>query len=145
MPAIELNIKRASKEDGAKRDLSILGVHTFSPQLDDGTRILKRNQQLDGIAQWAIERASEKTSGSIVIGDFNITPWSPPFWKLLKDGRLSDSSWYRGYFPSWPAGLSMGAIQIDHALVSENVKILERRVLPDTGLSDHRPIVISIE
>ena len=142
MPAIELNVRRSVEGNAnPKPDLSILGVHTFSPQLDDGTRILRRNQQLAGIAKWA----SEKTVDLIVIGDFNITPWSPPFWRLLTDGRLDDSTWYRGYFPTWPAGLSMGAIQIDHALVSENVKILERRVLPDTGLSDHRPISITID
>jgi len=142
MPAIELNVRRLVEGDAnPKPDLSILGVHTFSPQLDDGTRIIRRNQQLAGVAQWA----SEKTTDLIVIGDLNITPWSPPFWRLLTDGRLSDSTWYRGYFPTWPAGLNMGAIQIDHALVSERVKILQRRVLPDTGLSDHRPISITID
>jgi len=142
MPAIELNVRRSIEGDAnPKPDLSILGIHTFSPHLDDGSRIVRRNQQLAGIAQWA----SEKTADSIVIGDFNITPWSPPFWRLLRDGRLVDSTWYRGYFPTWPAGLHMGAIQIDHALVSEKVKILERRVLPDTGLSDHRPISITID
>jgi endonuclease/exonuclease/phosphatase (EEP) superfamily protein YafD len=142
MPAIELNVKREIKGDAnPKPDLSILGVHTFSPQLDDGTRIVRRNQQLAGIAQWA----SEKSADVIVIGDLNITPWSPPFWRLLTNGRLVDSTAYRGYFPTWPAGLNMGAIQIDHALVSPNVKVLERSVLPDTGLSDHRPISITID
>ncbi|MCY2974850.1 MAG: endonuclease/exonuclease/phosphatase family protein [Planctomycetota bacterium] len=141
MPAIELNVKRSNEGDTNLRpDLSIIGVHTFSPQLDNGMRIVRRNQQLAGIAQWA----SEKTSDVIVIGDLNITPWSPPFWRLLTNGRLVDSTWYRGYFPSWPAGLKMWAIQIDHALVSPNVKVLERSVLPDTGLSDHRPISITI-
>ncbi len=142
MPAIELNVNRSTEGDAnPKPDLSILGVHTLSPQLDDGTRIDRRNQQLAGLSQWA----SEKSADVIVIGDLNITPWSPPFWRLLSNGRLVDSTWYRGYFPTWPAGLNMGAIQIDHALVSPNVKILERRVLPDTGLSDHRPISVTIE
>ncbi len=142
MPAIELNAKRSFEGSvNPKPDLSILGVHTFSPQLDDGSRIVRRNQQLAGIAQWA----SDKSADAVVIGDFNITPWSPPFWRLLSEGGLIDSTWYRGYFPTWPAGLNLGAIQIDHALVSKNVKVLERRVLPDTGLSDHRPISITID
>ena len=142
MPAIELIVQRKNQN---KPDLALLCVHTLSPHLDDGLRIVHRNEQLEEVANWADNVISETKSEAVAIGDFNITPWSPPFWRLLEKGKLVDSTWYRGYFPTWPAGLHQGAIPIDHALVSRGLKILDRKVLPDTYLSDHRPITITIE
>lgn len=141
MPAIELTIQR---EHQNRPNLSILALHTLSPHLDDGKRVFDRNEQLAGIANWASETVSNRGADAVAIGDFNTTPWSPAFWRMLKTGDLIDSTWYRGYYPTWPAGLNIWAIAIDHALVSKNVKVLQRSVLPDTQLSDHRPITITV-
>ncbi len=137
MPAIELEVERAS---GAGR-LSLLGVHTVSPHADDGKRTKLRDAQLEALGDWA----SERQNSSMIIGDFNITAWSPPFWKLLEEGRLKDSSWYRGYFASWPTMFQKLGITIDHALVNDKIKVLDRRNIYDRSHSDHYPIVISIQ
>jgi endonuclease/exonuclease/phosphatase (EEP) superfamily protein YafD len=137
MPAIELEIER---EDGKGR-LSLLGTHTVSPHLDDQRRTNFRNQQLKDLGRWA----AEQPGGAMIIGDLNVTPWSPPFWRLIEEGRLEDSSWYRGYFPSWPTILQSMGIPIDHALVNEKIHVLDRRNVYGRSNSDHYPMVISIQ
>ncbi len=137
MPAIELQVERT---DG-KGTLSLLGVHTVSPHLEDERRTNFRNQQLNDLGRWA----TDQPGGAMIIGDLNVTPWSPPFWRLLQEGRLSDSSWYRGYFSSWPTILQRVGIPIDHALVNEKIKVLDRRNIYGRSNSDHFPIVITIQ
>ena len=137
MPAIELEVQRA----GGVGRLSLLGVHTVSPHAEDGKRTEFRNQQLKALANWA----SDRQSGAIIIGDLNVTAWSPPFWRLIEEGRLVDSSWYRGYFPSWPTMLQKLGIPIDHALVNDKIKVLDRRNIYGRSGSDHYPIVVSIQ
>lgn len=120
--------------------LHILAMHTFSPKPNEDQRTVARDQQLEDLGKWA----SQQTEAAIVIGDLNITPWSPPFWRLLAQGRLESSTRFRGYQPSWPASLGQLGIPIDHALVNERVNVLDRRVLPDSQRSDHRAIVLSV-
>ncbi len=136
MPAIELEVERG---DQAGR-LSLLGTHTVSPHVEDESRTVFRDAQLKVLGSWV----SEKNNAAMIVGDLNITAWSPPFWRLIKEGRLADSSWYRGYFPSWPTVLQKLGIPIDHALVNDKIKVLDRRNIYDKSHSDHYPIVISI-
>ena len=135
MPAIEAEIPETSSRSG----FHILGVHTLSPGLRK--RTLVRNSQLKGLAEWAI---SLKTK-AVVIGDLNITPWSPPFSRLLQEGKLLDSRLYRGNFASWPTDLGFLAIPIDHALVSYGTRVLHRGIGSLAPDSDHRPITIVVQ
>ncbi len=112
MAAIELNIPGRTDSD----DIDILTVHTVSPHVNDSSRTIFRDKQLRVLGKWS----HDKPHGALLIGDMNITPWSPPFRRLLRDGGLHDSSWYRGYFPSWPTLLGYAGIPIDHALVNES-------------------------
>ncbi len=50
---------------------------------------------------------------------------------------------YKLFQWSWPASFWLLAIPIDHALVSEDVRVLDRRMGPSIG-SDHLPIVLDI-
>ncbi len=74
------------------------------------------------------------------LGDLNITPWSPFFTDLLRDGQLHDGRRGFGILPTWEKLAGMVRIPIDHVLHSEGVAITDLRVLPGNG-SDHRPIV----
>lgn len=137
MPAIEMELDR-----GALRDkLSILALHTLSPSPGEGSRTLIRDAQLKDLGRWV----REKEHAAMLIGDFNITPWSPPFWRLVHDGNLMDSSWYRGYFASWPTTFGVVGIPIDHALINQKIKVLHRRNLYDNSHSDHCPILVTID
>jgi len=137
MPAIELELDRGEK----KGKLSVLAVHTLSPSPSEGSKTKIRDIQLKDLGKWA----REKVQPAMVIGDCNISPWSPPFWRLLEEGKLTDSRSYRGCFSSWPAEFRAFGIPIDHALVSDGIKILDRKVFYEDSHSDHCPITISIE
>jgi endonuclease/exonuclease/phosphatase (EEP) superfamily protein YafD len=83
---------------------------------------------------------AEKSMPVIVAGDFNSTPYSPIFRKLLKISRLKDSSNGFGWQPSWHASFPPLWLPIDHILVSSEIKVHKR----DTGLdigSDHYPSI----
>jgi len=135
MPAIEADIPASDQHAGYR----VLAVHTRSPDLHQ--RTLDRNQQLQSLAEWAMLPAKP----GIIVGDLNITPWSPPFTRLLNRGNLTDSRKYRGYFASWPTDLGIFAIPIDHALVANGIEVLYREVGERAPDSDHRPIALIVK
>jgi endonuclease/exonuclease/phosphatase (EEP) superfamily protein YafD len=139
MPAIEACFSVADPKQPLPQRYAILGVHTFSPKLFQLGRTSQRDQQLKSLAEWSKARGEP----AMVIGDLNVTPWSPPFWRLLLAGRLRDSAWQQGYFPSWPAVLGRWGIPIDHALVHREIQVLQRRNLYFASDSDHLPLLIT--
>ena len=119
--------------------IRLLGVHTFSP--NEHGRFRVRDQQLADIGNWVKQSDGE----SIVLGDMNITPWSEAFKDLLSSTNLVDSRRYRGYFATWPCGLGIVGIPIDHALVSPGLKIIDRQCGFPTLDSDHQWIRMTID
>jgi endonuclease/exonuclease/phosphatase (EEP) superfamily protein YafD len=79
----------------------------------------------------------------IIAGDFNTTPYSPIFKKLLHDSRLKDTRDGFGWLPSWPAYLPPMWIPIDHILVSQDIAVLTRETGPYIG-SDHYPVIAEL-
>lgn len=77
----------------------------------------------------------------LVLGDLNLTPWSPVFGEFLAACGLKNSAAGRGLQPTWyrwpafPFGLVL-----DHALHSEDIRCNRRTILPSNG-SDHRALV----
>ena len=94
--------------------------------------------------EWIERELSQVPRPLVVIGDFNLTPWS---WKLLRlSHRLKlvrHGTWKR----SWPAQdnyLNIPAFLIDNVLTSPDI----RSVAFDTGPwlgSDHLPVVATVE
>ena len=80
-----------------------------------------RNVQLIATAH----EMAKKSGPSLLLGDLNITPWSPYFRDLLKLGNLRNSQDGFGIQPSW-----FGLLPIDHLLHSEEIAILDRRIGP---------------
>ena len=122
--------------------LRLVGLHGMAPF---GRGAALRDRQLD----LAARAATAQPGAAVIVGDFNLTPWSPTFARLIDVARLQDTSRLRGLQPTWrPAGLPAGlaplfALSIDHALVSEGVVAQASRVGPDIG-SDHRPIIVDL-
>ena len=120
------------------RHLAFIGVHPVPP-VKSGTAEL-RNGQLKEIAALTAPLPNPR----LLLGDLNVTSWSPHFADLVRDCRLRDARQGFGVQPTWP-GLSGIArllqIPIDHTLVSEDVEVIARRVGPGIG-SDHRPVEI---
>ena len=89
-------------------------------------------------------RARSLGPNAMILGDFNATPWSPPFRHLVEASGLCDSRAGFGLQTSWIPELSrVLQIPIDHALVSCGIGVRDRRIERDVG-SDHRPVVIDL-
>jgi endonuclease/exonuclease/phosphatase (EEP) superfamily protein YafD len=117
--------------------LRVVGTHPRSPA--SARRARRRNTQLDAIATF-VRGGSEPT---VLLGDLNTTPWGHAFRALVVESELRDTSRGVGFQWSWPASFWPLAIPIDHALVSEDVRVLDRRMGPSIG-SDHLPLVLDI-
>ena len=119
------------------RELRIFAIHTTWPMAPASAN--RRNQQLELLA----ERARAVTLPLVVMGDMNITPFSPHFQQLLVDGGLRSAAEGFGWEATWPSFLPAAGIQIDHALVNSRVAVAHFTRGPPTG-SDHLPIVADL-
>ncbi|MBX9687185.1 MAG: endonuclease/exonuclease/phosphatase family protein [Candidatus Obscuribacterales bacterium] len=117
--------------------LNFVCVHTLPPM--QTASYDTRNQEFADLAL-----LKSKLSGAMIVaGDFNCSSWSPKFTELLKNTGLKDSRQGFGVQASWPVFLGIPLIPIDHFLVSEDLVVLSREVLPDVG-SDHYPVKMEV-
>ena len=117
--------------------LTVIATHPIPPVSQ--LTFENRNKQL----LYIIENRSKFAENLIVIGDFNISSFSPHFKKLVLDD-LKDSRIGFGLLPTWPAGFGIMQTTLDHCLVSRNIEVLKRSIGINIG-SDHKPINITIE
>ena len=113
---------------------SIILAHTVTPKHD----LNFRNKELKMLASEA--RTSKHPL--IVFGDLNCSPFSYYFERLLKQGNLKDSERGFGVQCTWPAYV-LPVIAIDHVLISDDLRCVERTVGPRIG-SDHLPVYVKI-
>jgi len=116
---------------------TLLGVHLRAP-MNRALAIL-RNGQLEELA----ERRAAISGPVMVLGDFNITPFSPFFIDWLAATGLRDAGAGRGPWFSWPSSLPIAGIPIDHCVVSEDFEVTAHRRLPAFG-SDHYPVLAEV-
>ncbi len=117
--------------------IELVNTHPLPPEGQADTQY--RNEQLLLTAH-----ELDPARSRIVMGDFNLTPWSPWFHEILRRGELVDAArgwgvaptWY--FFPSW-----LGGVKIDHVLVSPEIGVDNYRVGPAVG-SDHRAVIVDI-
>ena len=117
---------------------NVLGTHPLPPigeELAHG-----RNDQLARLAEFA--RHSQQPL--LLLGDLNLSPWSPYFDQLLTSSGLHDGGHGRGILPSWPAGWLPLWIPIDHALFSAGIHIRQLEIGSDIG-SDHYPVIVDFQ
>lgn len=97
----------------------------------------ERNQSLQRIS--SLIEGHEHT---IVMGDFNLTPWSAYFTQFVKDADLvSTRTMWNGLQMSWQGwGFHL---PIDHFFVSRSIRLASLEIGEDIH-SDHRPVVAEI-
>jgi endonuclease/exonuclease/phosphatase (EEP) superfamily protein YafD len=117
--------------------LTLIGVHLRSPTSPSDAAM--RNTQLDELAT----RVSHLTGPIAIVGDFNVTPYSPYFEDWLARTGLTDTRRGRTLSPSWPVQLPIVGIPIDHCVVGRGVVIVRHRGLAAFG-SDHYPILAEL-
>lgn len=100
-----------------------------------------RNQWLAAIAPFV----RSQTHPVIVIGDFNITMWSPYYQQAVRAAGLQNSRTGFGILPSWSPRrwLPWLAIPIDHCLVSPDIVVQKMQIGRDIG-SDHLPLLVEL-
>lgn len=104
----------------------------------------RRNRQLAAIADYVNRQNSRKF---ILAGDFNLTPWSPYYRRLIQKTGLYNTRLGFGIEPTWiepashvtlsPLLTATISIPIDHILVSRDIKVADCTSVKG-GNSDHR-------
>ncbi len=122
--------------------LHILSWHTIRPSHE--WALTFQSMTFDSLIAWA----NEKQTGSgdvLILGDFNATPWSANFNKLLHEANLQNTqSRYHVRYNTWPAQLPQWlGIPIDNAAHSNGVYTIVHDVGPNIG-SDHRPLHLKL-
>lgn len=91
----------------------------------------------------ALARQIRDAGGSsFVVGDMNSSEGSPRFSVFLEVTRLRDSRLGFGRQASWPLWFPY-RIAIDHAFLSDDLAVVDRRLGPSIG-SDHAPLIVDI-
>ena len=114
---------------------TLFGVHLTSPVGKNRTNL--RNKQLVSLA----EEIQKNNQPTVVVGDFNITPWSPYFKEFIQKTRLHDARKGIGVYPTWLAKFAPLAIPIDHGLTSSGIKVGSFSLGTNFD-SDHLPIIL---
>lgn len=117
--------------------VSIYAIHPTPPVYPLHQK--QRNSELAITSQTA---GHDKTANIIMMGDWNITPFSPYFKDVLKNGNLKNEHTHLSALITWPSffGLPIFQIPIDHILHRGNIMLVEKRRGPAMG-SDHYPVI----
>jgi endonuclease/exonuclease/phosphatase (EEP) superfamily protein YafD len=137
LPSVVASVTVGDAPLGGDARLGIILVHPLPPI--SGAALAAQREQLDAVAA----RARRVAGPVLVMGDFNATPWSAPFRRLLARSGLCDSRAGFGVEPSFPADFAIVRIPIDHLLASCSIGVRDRRIERDVG-SDHLPVVIDL-
>jgi endonuclease/exonuclease/phosphatase (EEP) superfamily protein YafD len=119
--------------------IRVVAIHPPPPR--GSARIAQQRSQASDYAL-ALQR-DKNAPHRILIGDFNTSPFSAIFRHIVQTTGMRDASKGRGYHPTWGPRLPdepilpwLG-IPIDHALVSDQILVEDRRLGEMPG-SDHR-------
>lgn len=100
-----------------------------------------RNNKLEHIARLA---AAQSKATPVVVGDFNVTPWSPYFKRFVSGSGLRDARTPRRFDHTWPvfSGHAAAGLAIDHSFAHPALHMVRRSIGPDLG-SDHLPVTVT--
>jgi endonuclease/exonuclease/phosphatase family metal-dependent hydrolase len=102
---------------------------------------VQRNAELNEIT---VVINQQQESSKILVGDMNITPYSPWFWQLERNTRLNNAMQGKSVTGTWPSFIpAIFRIPIDQMLVSDNIEVIKRHVERSHD-SDHLPVVTKL-
>lgn len=119
------------------REVGLVTVHPRTPTRPDWFRT--RNAQL----RFAFDYARRQPIPTLLVGDFNVTPWSPVYRELTTPPGLTTCRRGFGLKPTWISPLPFVQLPIDHVFVNDGLRPIAFRTLP-AGDSDHRPVVVEV-
>lgn len=118
-------------------EVQVVAVHAFPPINRRYQK--KRDRQLAEL----VEVVGDVAKPTIVLGDFNATPWTASVVDLRSRTGLHDARQGQGFLATWPTSLGWFGVPIDHVLHSQDIVVRALRVGPDIG-SDHLPLIADI-
>ncbi|MBI4026163.1 MAG: endonuclease/exonuclease/phosphatase family protein [Verrucomicrobia bacterium] len=124
--------------DFAGQPFEALATHPLPPGHRETWLI--RNRQFAAMAQWCRQGKGNR----LIIGDLNVTPYSPFFRGLLDQGKLRDPRRGRGMIPSWPSIMPLLGIPIDTVLTQNKLCVVDIHRGTYLG-SDHFPIWVILQ
>ena len=127
---------RATIERGGER-ISLYAVHLHPPVSIEWANW--REMELAGLAEYLEEGPEPR----VVVGDLNLTPFSPVFGDFLARTGLDDARRAQGIHVTWPTYPLPVWIPIDHCLADAALPIISVHRGPDVG-SDHYPLEVTI-
>lgn len=121
-----------------QENVSLILVHLEPPVFKAG--FIARNNRLNSL----IDARNQLGRNLIIMGDFNLTPWSAYFREFLQKMALKDSRRGFGLQTTWPAmNYRWMQIPIDHCFFRGKLAVIDRKVADPVG-SDHLPVVIDL-
>ena len=134
-PHLEATIKLPGRD----APLALYAVH--APPPISGDMAEARNRKFEHIARQA---AAQPQATPVVVGDFNLTPWSPYFQRFITGSGLRDARKPRRFDHTWPVTFDNAhiGIAIDHSFAHPSLPLVERVIGPDLG-SDHMPVTVT--
>jgi endonuclease/exonuclease/phosphatase (EEP) superfamily protein YafD len=145
--------------DRSRRSGNMVRVVRFCPERDDSrtdcftliaahpirTQAASPHQMWRDATLGVVARHAEKATDGrvVVVGDLNVTPWSPAFQSVQEKGKLTDSGIGRGITPTWMSNNPLFGLWIDHVLIGSCMEVRSRRIGNDVG-SDHYPVIADV-
>ncbi|HEY9615185.1 endonuclease/exonuclease/phosphatase family protein, partial [Allocoleopsis sp.] len=117
--------------------LSIIAVHPSNALGKD--YVEERNRQLEAIGDYV----AKVKNPFLLIGDFNVTMWSPYYKRFVSKARVRNARRGFGIIPTWYTFHPVLSIPIDHCFVRGDIKVLNSRRGRQVG-SDHLPLITDL-
>lgn len=121
--------------EDTERKYHCLAMHTYPPS--SPSKLPWRNSQLALLAKLS-------RPNSILMGDFNVSTFSPSFRRLLQEASMQDPRKQAGILNTWPASFPFLGANIDHILVGKDIRYGKLKRMGDIG-SDHLPLILEIQ
>ncbi len=126
-------------------EMAIIATHPLPPM--GARKFASRNEHLRLLAQRVAEHRQEKPDmPMIVMGDLNVTPWSPIFRDFQSTSGLHRAACGLGATPTWYARgrRFVYGLVLDHVLISDDLQVHDHRVGASMG-SDHRGVAVKLQ
>ncbi|SEH09140.1 endonuclease/exonuclease/phosphatase family protein [Candidatus Venteria ishoeyi] len=146
LPASSLRPLLSVQLSYAGQNIQVLSLHTTRPRLafnfEDKAWFtgFYQNEELAAVAAWSREQQAQGLS-TLILGDFNTTPWAGNFQYFLQQGQLQDAARPWGWHATWPSPLPV--LPIDLCSHSADLRVNSYQIGPHNS-GDHRALHIQL-
>ena len=123
----------------------VIATHPLPPMGRGGFQ--SRNEHLQNLAdRVSAYREANSNIPVILMGDLNLTPWSPLFVDFESRSGLAQAAFGNEFVPTWyayPQPLFPFGLVLDHVLISDDLQCVGREIGQDVG-ADHRAVTVTV-